>query len=152
MSVQSERSRIGMNLLTVVACAAALLLPCAAAAQTQSGPIRPLPPAGSTNRMPTITPMLSDPDARNQLWHRDSLGRPCLDIKAESRAQPATPNIFDHIVVVNNRCLERIKVKLCYYKADRCYTAEVAYNQRKETILGTYPAMRYFRYEYQEQR
>jgi hypothetical protein len=124
----------------------------AAAAQTPTGPIRPLPPPGATNNIPAITPMLSENDARNKLWHRDSLGRPCLDIKGESRAQPATPNIFDHIVVVNNRCLERIKVKLCYYKSDRCYQAELAANQRKETVLGTFPSQRYFRYEYQEQR
>jgi hypothetical protein len=123
-----------------------------AAAQTQSGPIRPLPPPGSSGAQPIITPMLSQPDVRNQLWHRDSLGRPCLEIKAETRSQPATPNIFDHVVAVNNRCLERIKVKLCYYKSDRCYLVELAANQRKETILGTFPAMRYFRYEYQEQR
>jgi hypothetical protein len=122
-----------------------------AAAQIQTGPIQPLP-SSSGSAGPLVTPMASDANDRNKLWQRDSLGRPCLQITAEARSQPATPNIFDHIVVVNNRCLQRIKVKLCYYKSEHCLTVEMAANQRKETILGTYPAMRYFRYEYQEQR
>jgi hypothetical protein len=126
--------------------------PLTAQAQIQTGPIRPLPPSANSTGLPSTTPMISGADARNQLWHRDSLGRPCLQIQAEARSQPATPNIFDHIVVVNNRCLQRIKVKLCYYKSDRCFLTDVAANQRTETILGTYPAMRDFRYDYQEQR
>jgi len=122
-----------------------------AAAQTPAGPIQPLPPPGSTDRS-TITPMMSDANDRNKLLQRDSLGRTCLQISAEARSQLATPNIFDHIVIVNNRCLQRIKVKLCYYKSERCFLVEMAANQRKETVLGTFPAQRYFRYEYQEQR
>jgi len=121
----------------------------AAMAQLSTGPIKPLPPPNSAGR-PSVTPMLSDSD-RNKLIRKDSLGRPCLDIKAEARAQPATPNVFDHIVSVNNRCLQQIKVKLCYYKSDRCFLVTLAANARKETILGTFPSMRYFRYEYQEQ-
>jgi hypothetical protein len=96
--------------------------------------------------------MITDKDDRNKSWHRDSLGRPCLQMQQESRSQPATPNIYDHIVAVNNRCLQRIKVKLCYYRSDRCFMVDLAANERKETILGTYPAMRDFRYDYQEQR
>ena len=153
MSVPFKPHPWGRHFSSKAACMLVLLLlPWAAAAQTPSGPIRPLPPPGTTGSLPSITPMLSEKDVRNKSWHRDSLGRPCLDISAESRAQPATPNIFDHIVVANNRCLQRIKVKFCYYKSDRCYTAELAANQRKETILGTFPSQRYFRYEYQEQR
>ncbi len=125
--------------------------PLAATAQIQTGPIQPLPQPGSASRG-TVTPMVSDADDRNKVLHRDSLGRPCLQIAAEARSQLATPNIFDHIVVVNNRCLQRIKVKLCYYKSDRCFLVEVSANQRKETILGTYPAQRYFRHEFQERR
>jgi hypothetical protein len=117
-------------------------------AQLQTGPIQPLPSPNSGKA--SITPMLSEGD-RNKLIRKDSLGRPCLDIKAEARAQPATPNIFDHIVSVNNRCLQQIKVKLCYYKSDRCFLVTLAANARKETILGTFPSLRYFRYEYQEQ-
>jgi hypothetical protein len=118
-------------------------------AQLSTGPLKPLAPPNSAGR-PSVTPMLSDSD-RNKLIRKDSLGRPCLDIKAEARAQPATPNVFDHIVSVNNRCLQQIKVKLCYYKSDRCFLVTLAANARKETILGTFPSMRYFRYEYQEQ-
>jgi hypothetical protein len=124
-------------------------LPGYAAAQVSTGPIQPLPAPNSVGR-PSVTPMVSDSD-RNKLLRRDSLGRPCLEITAEARAQPAMPNIFDHTVIAHNRCLQRIKVKLCYYKSDRCFLVDIAANERKETILGTYPSMRYFRYEYQEQ-
>jgi hypothetical protein len=99
-----------------------------------------------------VTPMASDAKDRNKSLYLDSLGRPCLQYTAESRAQAATPDVFDHIVAANNRCLQRIKVKLCYYKSTTCYTVDLAGNQRKETILGTFTAMRYFRYEYQEQK
>jgi hypothetical protein len=131
--------------------ALSFLEPLTAAAQTPTGPIGPLPPPpGSSGR--SITPMGPDANDRNKLLQRDSLGRPCLEISAEARSQLTTPNIFDHIVIVNNRCLQRIKVKLCYYKSERCFLVEMGPNQRKETILGTYPSQRYFRYEYQEQR
>src|ERR1700754_1172532 len=121
-----------------------------AVAQTPTGPIAPLAPPPGAPKSSKI-PIVSDSD-RNKLLSRDSLGRPCLQITAESRSQLATPNIFDHIVIANNRCLQRIKVKLCYPKSDRCFLVEVSGNQRKETILGTFPAQRDFRYEYQEQR
>ena len=125
--------------------------PLTAAAQTPTGPIGPLPPPpGSSSR--SITPMTTDANDRNKLLQRDSLGRPCLQITAEARSQLTMSNTFDHIVIVNNRCLQRIKVKLCYYKSERCFLVEMAANQRKETVLGTFPAQRYFRYEYQEQR
>jgi hypothetical protein len=133
----------------VLASTFVLLAGSAAIAQLPTGPIQPLPSPNSAGRS-SVTPMLSDSD-RNKLIRKDSLGRPCLDIKAEARAQPATPNVFDHIVRVNNRCLQQIKVKLCYYKSDRCFLVTLFANERKETILGTFPSMRYFRYEYQEQ-
>jgi hypothetical protein len=122
-----------------------------AAAQTPTGPIGPLPPPPGSSSS-SVTPMVPDANDRNKLLQRDSLGRPCLQITGETRAQLASPNIFDHMVIVNNRCLQRIKVKLCYYKSERCFLVEMGPNQRKETVLGTFPSQRYFRYEYQEQR
>jgi hypothetical protein len=121
-----------------------------AASQVQTGPIQPLPPAGKSG--PSMsTPMTGDFRNPNNLRHRDTLGRPCLEISASSRSYASTPNLYDHVIGTNNRCLQLIRVKLCYYKSDRCFLVEVRGNQSKETILGTFPAMKYFRYEYQEQ-
>lgn len=118
-----------------------------APAQTPTGPIRPLdpPPPGTTKSM---TGDLRDP---KNLRHRDSLGRPCLDLSASSRQLPTASNLFEHIVAVRNQCLKTIRVKLCYHKADRCLMVEVGSHQRKETVLGVFPSLRYFQYDYQEQ-
>ena len=135
--------RLPMCLVTGIV----MVTPMAAWCQTPTGPIEPLqkPPGLSAN------PMTGDLRNPNELRHRDSLGRPCLDIKAESRPQPSNPNIFQHIVGVNNKCLQRIRIKLCYAKAEQCYMTEIPGNQRRETILGIYPSIKYFRFEYQEQ-
>ena len=116
-------------------------------AQVQVGPIQPLPSSGAASS----TPMAGE--VRNSGFrHRDSLGRTCLDISGSSRARVINPNLYDHVVVVGNRCLQLIRVKICYHKADSCLLAVVPGNQRKETILGSLPNVKYFRYDYQEQR
>ncbi|EJW11979.1 hypothetical protein A33M_2567 [Rhodovulum sp. PH10] len=48
-----------------------------------------------------------------------SLGKPCLDIEAASRAHVSNPLIYDHAVSVVNRCLKPIKLKVCYYTSHR---------------------------------
>src|SRR5690349_19959056 len=132
MSVRSRQKSLSQALIRIALTSAfAALTGHAAMAQSSTGPLKPLPSPNSTGR-PSVTPMLSDSD-RNKLIRKDSFGRPCLHINAEARAQPATPNVFDHIVSVNDRCLQQIKVKLCYYKSDRCFLVTLAANARKET-------------------
>ena len=146
--MRTQLSRSLLSALTVLMLTLQLVVHANAQAQVQTGPIVPLqPPAG----IGLTAPMTGDLREPNNLRHRDALGRPCLDITAESRAQPSTPNIYQHILAVSNRCLQRIRIKLCYYKSDRCFLSEIPGNQRKETILGTFPSMKYFRYEFQEQ-
>jgi len=115
-----------------------------------TGPIAPLgpPPPGYSSSLSGR--MTGDFRRPNDLRHRDALGRPCLDIHAMARPHISMPNIFDHVVVVKNSCLTRIKIKLCYAKADRCFLVEVPGNERREATLGTF-AQKFFRFEYQEQ-
>ena len=82
--------------------------------------------------------------------HRDVLNRPCLSFEAASRRQTINPNIFDHIVSVSNRCRKSIKLRVCYFKSDRCVDMEVAGQQRKDIVLGIFPNLQYFRYSYRE--
>ena len=82
--------------------------------------------------------------------HRDPLGRPCLQFEAASRAEVVNPKIFDHIVSVYNRCLMRIKLRVCYYHSTHCVDLDVPGKQRKDAVLGIFPNMQYFRYSYSE--
>lgn len=82
--------------------------------------------------------------------HRDSLNRRCLDIDAASRRHVINPNVFDHVVSVYNNCLKPIKLRVCYYRSERCIDMEVPGKQRKDVILGIYPNLQYFRFSYRE--
>jgi hypothetical protein len=82
--------------------------------------------------------------------HHNPLGRPCLDIEAASRAEVINPKVYDHVISVYNQCVQRIKLRVCYYHSDHCIDMEIGGSQRKDAVLGIYPNMRYFRYSYQE--
>lgn len=82
--------------------------------------------------------------------HRDSLGRPCLDIEAASRAHIINPNVYDHVVSIQNKCLQRIKLRVCYFRTDHCIDVEVPGLQRKDAVLGVYPSLQFFRFSYRE--
>jgi hypothetical protein len=82
--------------------------------------------------------------------HRDSFGRPCLNIEGVSRKDIVNPNIYQHVISVYNQCLTMVKVHVCYYHSDHCIDMSVPGSQRRDNILGIYPNMRYFRFSYQE--
>jgi hypothetical protein len=81
---------------------------------------------------------------------RDPLGRPCLDVEAASRSHITNPNVYDHIVSISNRCLKSLKVRVCYLDTERCTDMEVLRMGRKDVIIGTNPAMKRFKFRYQE--
>lgn len=134
-------------LIALLSIAALALQSACVLAQTPTGPIRPLgpPPPGAPKSMS------GDPRDPQNLRHRDALGRPCLDYSAVSRPLAAASAVYEHIVAVRNQCLKPIRVKLCYHRADRCYMVEVASRGQRETVLGVFPSVRYFQYDYQEQ-
>jgi len=82
--------------------------------------------------------------------HRNALNQPCLDYEGASRKQIVNPTLFDHIVSIKNICPRPIKVKICYYKSERCLEVEVGAQSRKDVILGVAPNVQYFRYSYTE--
>jgi myo-inositol catabolism protein IolC len=83
--------------------------------------------------------------------HRDYTGKPCLETSGVSRPLASNPRILDHAVSLENHCVDRIKVKVCYYHTDECTDVEVPGNSRKEQVIGVFPAMQQFRYEVKEQ-
>jgi hypothetical protein len=83
--------------------------------------------------------------------HLDFAGKPCLVVSGSSRAQTINPKIFEHVLSFQNHCSQTIKLKVCYYRSQSCVSADVPGYGRKESVLGIYPSLRDFRYEYLEQ-
>lgn len=77
---------------------------------------------------------------------RDALGRPCLDVEAAARRQIVNPQMLDHVVSINNKCSRLIKVKVCYFRSDRCRDLDLQPYKRVDTILGSMAGVAFFRY------
>ena len=83
--------------------------------------------------------------------HRDFAGKPCLDIAGLSQAHVKAFRVFNHVIEINNHCTQRIKVKVCYRKTERCVTMDVSPFARKQQLLGSFPAMSQFQFDFKEQ-
>lgn len=82
--------------------------------------------------------------------HLAPTGKPCVRVEAYSKAQTINPNIFEHVISATNNCSQRIKMEVCYYKTQHCILVDLPPYDRKQTVLGIYPALKEFRYEYTE--
>lgn len=82
--------------------------------------------------------------------HRNSLGKPCLNIEAASRAHVINPQVYDNIVSFQNQCNVLIEVRVCYFGSESCVDVEIPARQRKDAILGIRPNSQYFRYSFKE--
>jgi len=83
--------------------------------------------------------------------HRDFAGKLCLETNGNSSALASNPKILNHSVILDNRCFEPIKAKVCYHGTDECTDVEVPPRSRKEQVIGVFPAMQLFRYDVKEQ-
>jgi hypothetical protein len=82
--------------------------------------------------------------------HIGPTGKPCLSLAGSAKPQIVNREIFDHMVSIANSCPQRINVHVCYYGTQHCVTEDVAPYERKETVLGVFPKLQYFRFEYKE--
>jgi hypothetical protein len=125
-----------------------------AQAQTATDPITGLarrPEVGGTYQQPdTNRPLIASSSDIEILRHRDFAGKPCLTFGGYARPFTTNQNLFDHVVAVENGCPKAIKLQLCYYKSTECLAVEVPGYARKETVLGTMPSQKDFRYEFRE--
>jgi hypothetical protein len=96
--------------------------------------------SSSNNIFPTMNPR-----------HMSPTGKPCLAIAGYARAEVLNNKIFEHWIGATNGCGMRIKVKVCYYKTDDCIVLDVPPYDRKNSIIGIYPAVSTFKYEAKEQ-
>ncbi|MGE3149032.1 MAG: hypothetical protein AB7K04_08200, partial [Pseudorhodoplanes sp.] len=99
---------------------------------------------------PRTTPMIAGSEMLARR-HMGFNGKPCLTVQGYSRPQTVNPNIFEHVILANNSCSQLIKLQVCYYKnINRCLPMAVSGGQKQELVLGIYPALRDFRYEFRE--
>jgi hypothetical protein len=82
--------------------------------------------------------------------HMAPTGKPCLVLHGYAKAQTINPNIFEHRVDATNSCGLHIKVKVCYHMSEDCITIDVPPWDRKDSVLGIYPALRDFKYDAKE--
>jgi hypothetical protein len=83
--------------------------------------------------------------------HLSPTGKPCLTITTHAKAQLINPKIFEHLVVAANACGQRIKLKVCYSGTQDCVVMDVPPFGEKETVVGIFPALKYFKIETKEQ-
>jgi hypothetical protein len=64
--------------------------------------------------------------------HRDFAGKLCLETNGNSSALASNPKILNHSVILDNRCFEPIKAKVCYHGTDECTDVEVPPRSRDD--------------------
>jgi hypothetical protein len=84
------------------------------------------------------------------LRHRGPTGSPCLTVSGNARPHAMSPNVYDHVISVQNSCAQSVTIRVCYYKSQDCLPMEIPGGERKEAILGTLPAVKDFRFEFRE--
>lgn len=83
-------------------------------------------------------------------YHINPSGKPCLSVAGSAKSQKINPDIYDHLISITNSCSMRIKVLVCYYRSEHCITIDVQSYERREEVLGVFPRLKDFRYEYKE--
>ncbi|MGY4626718.1 hypothetical protein [Bradyrhizobium sp. USDA 4486] len=81
--------------------------------------------------------------------HLDPSGKPCVSVTAFSRKQTGNPNIYDQILLLENRCGAEIRLRACYRDTNDCTEMSVGGYKRVEKILGIFPSQ-FFRFTYRE--
>jgi hypothetical protein len=111
------------------------------------------PVFGASRGLRAVTPPLAldDPANAGAKIHRDPYGKPCVGVFGLSRPQVVNTKMFDQTVIADNHCSRLIKLKVCYYGSLTCLPVDVPPYGRKETLLGFFPTMKEFRYQYTEQ-
>ena len=83
-------------------------------------------------------------------FHKNIAGKRCLQFEGLSRQKITDSSSYEHVVGVENICLERIKVSLCYLGSEQCIDIDVPGLQYKEVIMDFNSKQRFFAYRYVE--
>lgn len=79
----------------------------------------------------------------------DPTGKPCLVVSPMAESQALNKNVFNHILILDNRCGKEIRIRACYYKTDSCTTMSVGGYRRQQHILGIF-SYSDFQYSFRE--
>jgi hypothetical protein len=99
---------------------------------------------------PRTIPLLSE-ESSGARRHMGPTGKACLTVNGEAQPEKVNPNLFEHLIIGQNECSQRIKVQVCYYQSQHCVPMDVPPYGRDEVVLGVMPAMDAFRFEFREQ-
>jgi hypothetical protein len=93
---------------------------------------------------------IASPNETNRR-HFGPTGKPCLSLTGSSKPQLVNHDMIDHSVSITNSCPQRLKVNVCYYRTQECILIDVPPYERKEALLGVFPKLLDFRFDYKEQ-
>jgi hypothetical protein len=82
--------------------------------------------------------------------HWGPTGSPCLAIQGYTKAEVVNKDIYQHWIKAINSCGQAIKVRICYYKSDHCIDMDVPAFEKKESVLGIFPALKRFQFDVKE--
>src|SRR5258708_6181062 len=111
---------------------------------------RPIVGATTGIRPPSETQPFGESANAGKKVHMDPTGKPCVQVSAFSRPEIINPKLFDHTILARNHCSLPINLKVCYYGSQSCIPVDIPGYGQKQTVLGVYPSLRDFRYEYTE--
>jgi hypothetical protein len=109
-----------------------------------SGPIY-----GGTEEPTTDTPIAGTETSAIHR-HLDMAGQPCLSVSGYATPQVVDPNLFDHMISARNHCPQSIKIQVCYFQTQECISMDVPGDAIKESLLGIFPSLKDFRFEFRE--
>jgi hypothetical protein len=81
--------------------------------------------------------------------HVDSAGTICLTVSPYPRNQTINANIFDQMLILDNRCGAEIRIRACYLNTSSCKVMSVGGYKRVEQTLGIFSSP-YFQFSYRE--
>jgi hypothetical protein len=100
-----------------------------------------------------LAPPKGQPDfgGRQPAQHRSPTGTPCVSVNGLSQAQIVNPNIYEHILIIENICSQPIGLKVCYFQSTSCVRTIISGYARRQQNLGVAPNAKDFRYSYTEE-
>ena len=105
---------------------------------------------GTTPNRAVSSPTFGPRAGTDVLRHRDFAGKECLSVSGNSRPHASNANVYDHVIIVTNRCPQRIVIRVCYYRTEDCIPMEIPGGERKEGRLGSMPSVTEFGFEFRE--
>jgi hypothetical protein len=98
--------------------------------------------------LPAGNPPVQDPHAK---YHTGPLGKPCLTLQGYAKPETVNKNIYQHWISAANSCGQIIRVHVCYFETEECILMTVPPWDRKDSVLGIFPALKRFQYQAKEQ-